>query len=253
VTITSEADLERLKAIGRICALARDAMAAALRPGVTTLELDDIGRRILDEHGAQSAPEVTYDFPGATCISVNEEIAHGIPGSRVIAAGDLVNIDVSAVKDGVFADTGASYVVPVGTPKLEKLCRDGKRAMWEGIRAVRSGAPLASVGVAIGAFASKNGYSLIKNLASHGVGDGLHDEPGEIPTWPDRSERRQIHDGLVFTVEPFLSLGGRTAEQRSADDEWTLVAKPPAFTVQYEHTVVATRRGAVVVTLANEY
>ena len=251
MTITSEADLERLKAIGRICAIARDAMAAALQPGMTTLELDDIGRKILEEHGAQSAPEVTYDFPGATCISVNEEIAHGIPGPRVIAAGDLVNIDVSAVKDGVFADTGASYVVPVGNPTLEKLCRDGKRAMWEGIRAVRSGAPFAVIGDTIGAFAKKNGYSLIRNLASHGVGDSLHDEPGEIPTWPDRSERRRIADGLVFTVEPFLSLGGASAEQKSMADEWTLVAKPAAFTVQYEHTVVATRRGAVVVTLVN--
>ena len=251
MTITSEAELERLKVIGRICALARDAMAAALRPGITTLELDDIGRRILDEHGAQSAPEVTYDFPGATCISVNEEIAHGIPGSRVIAAGDLVNIDVSAVKDGVFADTGASYVVPPGNPALERLCRDGKRAMWEGIRSIRSGAPFSVIGDTIGAFARKKGYSLIRNLASHGVGDSLHDEPGEIPTWPDRSERRRIADGLVFTVEPFLSLGGRTAEQKSMADEWTLVAQPAAFTVQYEHTVVATRRGAVVVTLAN--
>ncbi len=251
MTITSEADLEKLKAIGCICAVARDAMAAALRPGMTTLELDEIGRKILEANGAQSAPIVTYDFPGATCISVNEEIAHGIPGARVIEAGDLVNIDVSAVKDGVFADTGASFVVPESTPALEKLCRDGKRAMWEGIRAVKSGAPLAAVGNAIGAFASKNGYSLIRNLASHGVGDSLHDEPGEIPTWPDRSERRRIADGLVFTIEPFLSLGGRSAEQKSADDEWTLVARPSALTVQYEHTIVATRRGALVVTLAN--
>jgi methionyl aminopeptidase len=250
VTITSDADLEKLKAIGRICAVARDAMAAALRPGITTLELDDIGRRILDEHGARSAPEITYDFPGATCISVNEEIAHGIPGARVIRAGDLVNIDVSAELNGVFADTGASFVVPEADPRLVALCRDGKRAMWEGIRAVRSGAPLGDIGSAIGRFARKNRYTLIENLASHGVGDSLHDEPGEIPTWPDRSERRTIADGLVFTVEPFLSLGGQLAEQKSRDDEWTLVANPPAPCVQYEHTVVATRRGAIVVTAA---
>lgn len=248
MTITTEAQLEQLKSIGRICAVARDAMAAALRPGITTLELDDIGRRILDEHGARSAPEVTYNFPGATCISVNEEIAHGIPGRRVIRGGDLVNIDVSAELDGVFADTGASFVVPAANPRLVTLCRDGKRAMWEGIRAVRSGAPLAGIGQAVGAFAKKHRYTLIENLASHGVGDSLHDEPGEIPTWPDRSERRTIADGLVFTVEPFLSLGGRLAEQRDADDQWTLVADPPAPCVQYEHTVVATRRGAVVVT-----
>lgn len=250
MTITSEEELDRLKAIGRICAIARDAMAAALEPGMTTRELDDIGRKILDDHGARSTPEVTYDFPGATCISVNEEVAHGIPGDRIIAAGDLVNIDVSAEKDGIFADTGASYVVPPGSRRMEKLCRDGKKAMWAGIRAVRAGGRLAEVGEAIGKFAGANGYTLIRNLASHGIGYGLHDEPGEIPTWPDRSERRRIGDGLVFTVEPFLSLGGQLAEEKSPDDPWTLVSVPPAPCVQYEHTVVATRRGALVVTLA---
>ncbi len=95
-----------------------------------------------------------------------------------------------------------------------------------------------------------NGYTLIRNLASHGIGYGLHDEPGEIPTWPDRSERRRIEDGLVFTVEPFLSMGGQMAEEKSMDDPWTLVSVPSAPCVQYEHTIVATRRGAVVVTLA---
>lgn len=250
MTITSEEELERLKVIGRICAIARDTMAAALEPGMTTRELDDIGRKVLEDHGARSAPEVTYDFPGATCISVNEEVAHGIPGNRVIAAGDLVNIDVSAEKDGIFADTGASYIVPPGTPRIEKLCRDGKKAMWTGIRAVKSGARMAEVGEAIGKFAGTNGYTLLRNLASHGIGYSLHDEPGEIPTWPDRSERRRIGDGLVFTVEPFLSLGGQMAEEKSLSDPWTLVSVPAAPCVQYEHTVVATRRGAVVVTLA---
>lgn len=250
MTITSEEELDRLKAIGRICAIARDAMAAALEPGMTTKELDDIGRKVLDEHGARSAPEVTYDFPGATCISVNEEVAHGIPGERVIDAGDLVNIDVSAEKDGIFADTGASYIVPPGAKRIEKLCRDGKKAMWAGIRAVRAGGRLADIGEAIGKFAGTNGYTLIRNLSSHGIGYGLHDEPGEIPTWPDRSERRRIADGLVFTVEPFLSLGARMAEEKSSRDPWTLVSVPRAPSVQYEHTVVATRRGAVVVTIA---
>lgn len=248
MTIGSEDQLEQLKAVGRVCALAREAMAAALRPGITTAELDAIGRKILEQHGAQSAPEITYDFPGATCISVNEEIAHGIPGTRAIAAGDLVNIDVSAELDGVFADTGASYLVPEADPRLAVLCRDGKRAMWEGIRAVRSGAPLADIGNAIGGFARRHRYTLIENLASHGVGDSLHDEPGEIPTWPDRSERRRIADGLVLTVEPFLSLGGLEAVDRG-DDGWTLLSRPAAPCVQYEHTIVATKRGAIVVTL----
>lgn len=250
MTITTDEQLEKLKAIGRICAVARDTMAAAMRPGMTTLELDEIGAKILAEHGALSAPIVTYDFPGNTCISVNEEIAHGIPGDRVLHEGDLVNIDVSAELNGVFADCGASYVLGKGDKRLDTLCRDGKKAMWAGINAVKAGAPLADIGTAIGKVAKKGGYTLIKNLASHGVGDSLHDEPGEIPTWPDRSERRKIGNGLVFTIEPFLSMGGHYAAQKSDDDEWTLIADPMAPCVQYEHTVVATPKGAIVVTLA---
>jgi methionyl aminopeptidase len=249
VTIVTEEDLERLRAVGQVCSLARDAMAAALRAGITTAELDAIGAAILKKHGARSAPALTYGFPGAACISVNEEIAHGIPGDRVIAPGDLVNIDVSAELNGVFADTGASYLVKGGTRALAKLCRDGKRAAWEGIRAVQSGVPFRAIGDAIGAFAKQGGYTLITNLASHGVGNSLHDEPREISTWPDRSERRRIPDGLVFTIEPFLSLGGKQAVDGVPSDGFTLLAKPRAPTVQFEHTIVATPKGAIVVTL----
>jgi len=250
MTITSDEELERLKAIGRIVAQTLERMGKALRPGMTTGELDAIGAKLLAEAGARSAPQITYDFPGATCISVNEEIAHGIPGDRMIAAGDLVNIDVSAEKDGVFADTGASFVVPPVADVLERLCRDGRKAMWTGIRAVKAGAPMADIGTAIGRFASSKGYTLIRNLASHGIGYSLHDEPREIATWPDRSERRRMAEGLVFTIEPFLSLGGKVAVESDKDDGWTLVAEPQALCVQYEHTVVATRQGPLVVTLA---
>ena len=222
-------------------------MGAALEPGITTAELDAIGRKVLEDAGARSAPELSYNFPGATCISVNEEIAHGIPGARVIRAGDLVNIDVSAEKNGLFADTGASFAVPPVKPQIERLCRDGKRAMWVGLNEVKAGKPLAAIGNAIGSFAKKNRYTLVTNLASHGVGRSLHEEPTEIATWPDKHEKRRMTDGMVFTVEPFLSLGAQWAE--GGDDEWTLFSEPRAPTVQYEHTVVVTRNGPLVVTL----
>lgn len=249
MTISNEEDLEKLREIGRIVANTLKAVAEALEPGITTAELDTIARKLLERDGARSAPELTYGFPGATCISVNEEIAHGIPGNRRIEAGDLVNIDVSAEKNGVFADTGASFTVPPVAPVIERLCRDGRRAMWTGLRTVGANKPLADIGNAIGKFATQKGYTLVKNLASHGVGNSLHDEPGEIATWPDRAEKRRMHEGLVFTIEPFLSLGAEWA--RGGDDEWTLFGVPPAPTVQYEHTVVATRNGPLVVTLAN--
>lgn len=248
MTINDDDELAALQAIGRIVANALATMGKALEPGITTAELDQIGRKVLEDAGARSAPEVAYNFPGATCISVNEEVAHGIPGERRIKAGDLVNIDVSAELNGFYSDTGASFAVPPASRVTERLCRDGRRALFAGLGQVGAGKPLAGIGTAIGRFAEKNGYTLVRNLASHGVGYSLHDEPKEIPTWPDRSERRIMQKGLVFTIEPFLSLGANWAENRG-DDRWTLYGEPAAPTVQYEHTVVATPNGPLILTL----
>lgn len=247
MTISNDDDLKCLQDIGRIVAQTLAAMGKAIEPGMTTAELDQIGRNLLDRAGARSAPELDYDFPGATCISVNDEIAHGIPGARRIEAGDLINIDVSAEKAGFYSDTGASFAVPPVARRTERLCRDGRRALWVGIGQVGAGKPLAGIGQAIGRFAEKNGYTLVRNLASHGVGRSLHEEPTELATWPDRSERRVMQKGQVFTIEPFLSLGANWAE--NGDDAWTLYGEPRAPTVQYEHTLVATANGALVLTL----
>ncbi|WP_068303845.1 type I methionyl aminopeptidase [Pararhodobacter sp. CCB-MM2] len=247
MTITQEHELDGMRVIGRIVANTLQRMGAAIEPGMTTAELDAIGRQCLDEAEAVSAPEGEYGFPGATCISVNEVIAHGIPGDRVIRAGDLVNIDVSASKGGYFSDTGATFRVGPVRPQLDRLCKDGKKAMQIGIAQVGAGKPLGGIGQAIGRFADQRGYTLVRNLASHGIGHSLHEEPGEIPTWPVRSERRRIQDGLVLTVEPFLSLGALWAEE--ADDGWTLLAEPPAPAVQYEHTIVATKGKPIILTL----
>lgn len=248
MTITHQDELDGLKVIGRIVANTLQGMAAAMEPGMTTRELDQVGRQMLDREGAVSAPRATYDFPGTTCISVNDEIAHGIPGDRALVRGDLVNIDVSASREGYFADTGASFGLGPLHPSLDRLCRDGRQAMRIGIAQVGHDKPLAGIGHAIGAFAARRGYTLIRNLASHGVGRALHEEPAEIATWPTRGDRRRLHDGLVLTVEPFLSRGGRLAETAKGDD-WTLYSAPRAPVVQYEHTVVATRGRAIVVTL----
>ena len=248
MTIENDDDLEALKRIGGIVARTLAAMGKELEPGMTTRELDEIGRVLLEQEGARSAPMLTYDFPGATCISVFPDIAHGIPGERVLKAGDLVNIDVSAEKDGYFADTGASFVMSPKAPRLDRLARDGKRALWAGVNSVRSGARVGDIGAAVQKFADREGYTLIKNLASHGVGRGLHEEPKEIATWSNPRDRRVIGEGLVFTIEPFLSMGSEWAVE--GDDEWTLRADTGRPTVQFEHTLVATKRGAVVLTAA---
>src|SRR5262245_25769876 len=248
MTIENDNDLEALKRIGAIVAQTLQAMGKALEPGMTTRELDEIGAKLLEREGARSAPKLTYDFPGATCISVFPDIAHGIPGERVLKAGDLVNIDVSAEKDGYFADTGASFVMAPKASKLERLARDGKRALFAGVNSVRAGARVGDIGAAVQKFADREGYTLIKNLASHGVGRGLHEEPKEIATWSNPRDRRVINEGLVFTIEPFLSMGSQWAVD--GGDEWTLRADTGRPTVQFEHTLVATKRGAVVLTAA---
>jgi methionyl aminopeptidase len=248
MTIENEDQLEKMRTIGNLVARTLAAMGKALEPGMTTRELDDLGRAMLEKEGARSAPELAYEFPGATCISVGPDCAHGIPDNTVVKPGDLVNIDVSAELDGYFGDTGASFAVPPVKPRIERLCRDGRRAMWAGIKAVAPGAQLNEIGRSIEKFADKNGYSLIRDLASHGIGRSLHDEPGEIPTWYEKRDRRVITEGLVFTIEPFLSLGADSVERR--DDGWSLRPLREQPTVQFEHTVVATSRGPVILTLA---
>ncbi len=248
MTINREDQLDGLKHIGRIVARTLEAMRAAAEPGMTTAELDALGAEFMAREGATPAPKLTYGFPGATCISVFPAIAHGIPGSQRLAAGQLINIDVSAEKNGYFADTGASFILKGSEPRIDALCRDGRRALAIGIEQVRAGARLNAPGIAIEKFAKAKGYSLVRNLASHGVGGALHEEPGEIPTWNEPRERRRIHKGLVFTLEPFLSLGADWAVD--GKDGWTLYANKLAPTVQYEHTMVATRNGAVITTLA---
>jgi methionyl aminopeptidase len=249
MTIGNDDELEKLKAAGRLVARTLKMMGEALEPGITSRELDQLGRAMLEREGARSAPELTYGFPGATCISIGPDVAHGVPDDRQVQAGDLVNIDVSAELDGFFGDTGASFAVPPVTPRIERLCRDGKRALWSGIRAVRPGRPLNDCGRAIEGFARKNGYTLVKNLASHGVGGALHEEPTDLATWDNPHDRRRITEGLVFTLEPFLSLGADWVDE--GPDGWTLRPSGGEPTVQYEHTLVATSRGPLVMTLAD--
>ena len=248
MTIENEDQLAKLRKVGSLVARTLASMGKALEPGMTTRELDSLGRALMEREGARSAPEVTYGFPGATCISIGPDCAHGVPDDTVVKPGDLVNIDVSAELDGFFGDTGASFAVPPSTQRIQRLCRDGRRAMWTGIRAAKPGRPLNDIGRSIESFARKNGYSLVRNLASHGVGRSLHDEPAEIPTWYEPGDRRRITEGLVFTIEPFLSLGADWVEE--GGDGWSL--RPPAHqpTVQYEHTLVATQNGPVILTLA---
>jgi methionyl aminopeptidase len=246
MTIENDADIEGLKRVGRLVAQVLEHMLSAMEPGMTTAELDAIGAQLLAAAGARPAPALTYGFPGTTCISINEEVAHGIPGARVIRAGDLVNVDVSAELDGYFADTGGSRSVPPATAQQLNLCHATRQALNAALDQARAGRPLNGLGRAIEQVARRHRLRIIENLGSHGVGRALHEEPGHIPGYYVPSEKRVLHEGMVITIEPFLSTRSTWVEE--ADDGWTLRAEPGNLAAQYEHTLIVTRGAPLVVT-----
>jgi methionyl aminopeptidase len=246
MTIQSKQDIIALKAIGRIVALTLQAMIDALEEGMTTLELDQIGRKILEQHSARPAPELVYNFPGATCISINEQVAHAIPGKRRIHNGDLVNIDVSAELNGYFADTGGS--VPFGNvaPVAKRLCDVTQEALQQALKVAKAGNKMADLQKAINRVAERNGFSVIQNLVGHGIGRHLHEEPRHVPDNSREKDRRRFQKGAVLTLEPFLSTGPR--QTKEMPDGWTLVTDAGNFTAQYEHTIIITESEPIILT-----
>lgn len=246
MTIETEDDITALKRIGRIVSLVLHEMLDTARPGMRTRELDALGAALLAQHGARSAPQLTYNFPGATCISINEEAAHGIPGDRVIRAGDVLNIDVSAELDGYFADTGGTRVVPPGNPVKTRLCHATRQALAAAMQQARAGMPIRGIGAAIERTARAYGFKVIENLGSHGVGRALHEAPEHIAGYHDPHDQRMLYEGMVITIEPFLSTKSRIVEE--AADGWTLVGAPGNLSAQYEHTMIITKGEPIVVT-----
>lgn len=246
MSINDEQDIEGLKRVGAVVAAAREAMGARVAPGVTTAELDAIGKEILDRHGARSAPRLAYGFPGVTCISVNDQLAHGIPSAdRVLEEGDLVNIDVSAELDGYWADTGASFPVGAVSAQASALLRATRQALEDGMSQARAGAPVRNIGRAVERRAKQCGFQVIRNLCGHGVGRGIHESPS-VPNTFDRLDRTMLRAGMVITIEPFLTTGATMAVEDS--DGWTLRSPDGSVGAQFEHTLIVTGGRPIVVT-----
>ncbi|WP_319532963.1 type I methionyl aminopeptidase [uncultured Cohaesibacter sp.] len=244
--VTTNDQLEAFRDCGKAVAKAIRKMGEALEPGMTAKELDDLGRAFLESEGAQSAPEQVYDFPGATCISIEPVVAHGWADARAMKAGDLVNIDVSACKNGYFTDAGATFILPPVTPEKRQLVEAAKRARDRAVAAIRSGASMQVIPQAFAEIAREGGYSIIENLLGcHGVGETLHDKP-EILAIPDKRDKRKLAEGMVLAIEPFLSTGAEFAHD--GDREWELFT-PGCLTAQFEHTVIVSKKGPIIVTL----
>ncbi len=246
MSIEGQHDVDGLQRAGAAVAEARDVMASLIAPGMTTAELDAIGAEVLERHGARSAPKRAYNFPGTTCISVNDELAHGVPSRRkVLREGDLVNIDVSAELDGYWADTGASFAVGQVSPRARSLLAATKQALTDAMSEARAGQPLRNIGWAVEQRARKHGFRVIRTLCGHGVGRHIHEDPSVPNTW-DRRERTTLWEGLVITIEPFLTTGATTVVE--ADDGWTLMTPDGSIGAQFEHTMIITKDQPIVLT-----
>ncbi|GGG32088.1 methionine aminopeptidase [Lysinibacillus alkalisoli] len=236
--ITTDEELQAFKKAGRIMAEIREAMKAATKPGVTTKQLDDIAGRMFEEKGAVSGPKGEYDFPGYTCISVNDEVAHGIPGSRIINEGDIVNIDVSGSYKGYFADTGISFVVGEDE-KLQKLCDVAKSSFDRAMTKVKAGSKLNQIGKAVEREANAHGLTVIMNLTGHGLGRSLHEAPDHILNYYDAWDTTIMKEGMVLAVEPFIS--EKAEHIVESGDGWTFITPDKSRVAQIEHSIVVTK------------
>ena len=247
MTVESDKDLKGLRSAGRVVGLAIEAMRANLRPGMTTAELDAIGAEVFERHGARSAPQMVYDFPGFNCISLNDEAVHGVPGDRLIEAGDLVKIDVTAELDGYVADAAISVALPGGPAVYEELEECARVALERAMLVARAGRPVNKVGRVVENTVRRRGFTVLTALSGHGVGRTIHEEP-TIPNHFDRRLSAPLTDGLVVTLEPIISSGAdRTT---IAADGWTTKTSDGRPSAHYEHTIVIRHRSPIVLTAA---
>lgn len=245
MTVDGPEQLEKLHEIGGICRDVLRAMALRIAPGVTPRALDDMAGKMLKERGAQSAPILAYDFPGHTCISVGDAIAHGIPSDIPLKEGELVNIDVSAEKDGFFGDTGASFPVGNISDELKNLLKATEAAQRKAMFAARAGQPVNVIGKAVEREAKKYGLKIIEGLNGHGVGAWIHEDPS-VPNIYYPSERTRLKEGQVITIEPFLAT--KSHQYAEDADGWTLRLAQGGFGAQFEHTFMVTKGAPVVFT-----
>lgn len=240
MSIETPDELASLKEAGRVVRLVLEAMRAAAAPGLTTKQLDDIGGDVMRANGARSAPRLVYQFPGENCISVNDEVVHGIPSKRVLVDGDLLKLDVTVEKDGFMAD--ACITVPVGraSATAKSLAETAEKAFHAALREVRPGRRACDVGAAVEEAVERRGFRVVRSLTGHGIGRTIHEAP-TIPNWGDPEHRTWLEENMVITLEPIICAG--SGDSYEADDGWTVKTADGSLAAHFEHTLVV-RKGA---------
>jgi methionyl aminopeptidase len=247
MSVRTPEELEALGRAGRAVAATLREVSRRVRPGVTTAELDALAARVLARHGARPAPALVYGFPGAICISVDDEAVHGIPGPRRLRAGELVKLDVTAELDGFYADAAISVPVGAVAPRVARLAAAAQAALRRGLEAARAGAPLNAIGAAVQAEAARRRCAVLGDLTGHGIGRGIHEEP-TVPNVYVPGLDSPLAEGTVITIEPILALG--SAQVRAAGDGWTVLTADGSTSAHAEHTLVVSGATPLVLTAA---
>jgi methionyl aminopeptidase len=247
MSIDQEGELRGLRRAGRVVARTLALLRSLVRPGISPVELDGQAADFLSSEGARSAPQLDYQFPGVTCISVNDDAVHGIPSTRELREGDLITLDVTAELDGFYADAAITFPVGNGSQRAQALCAAAEAAFWKAAAIARAGAPLAALGQAVEAEVRRRGFYVLRELCGHGIGRAIH-EPPDVLNYFNPSDRRRLTRGLVIALEPIIAAG--TMRTRLAADGWTVRSIDGSLTAHFEHTIVITRHRPVIVTAA---
>jgi methionyl aminopeptidase len=259
IVIKTTEDIEGMRLAGRLASEVLDLLTPHIKPGVTTLELD----RIAHEHMVKVqggvpatlnyAPPGYPPYPASLCASINEQVCHGIPDTRPLRSGDIVNLDVTVIKDGWHGDNSRMFVVGEGSIAAKRLCQVTFDAMWKGIAKVKPGARLGDIGHAIQTFAENAGFSVVREFCGHGVGKRFHEEP-QVLHYGRPGTLEELVPGMIFTIEPMINAGRREIkEDRKGNrpyDGWTIVTKDRSLSAQWEHTVLVTETGYEVLTVS---
>ena len=248
VSIDGEHDVVGLRRAGRTVAVVLAALRQEVRPGVTTGDLDRRCSELLAQRGARSAPQLFYGFPGAMCISVNDEAVHGVPGARAIQVGDLVKLDLVIEQNGYVADAAITVPVPPVAPEAQRLARCARRALRSAVGEIRAGRRVCDIGRAIESEVRRQGFSVIPSLCGHGVGRSIHEEP-QVPNYADPHSTGVLTEGLVIAVEPIIAAGGGDIFEE--DDGWTIRTADGSLSAHHEHTFIVTRGEPIVVTASD--
>jgi methionyl aminopeptidase len=245
MSVDTPEQLEGLRRAGRVVAATLNVVKAAVAPGVSTGELDRIAAEFLAAQGARSGPILTYGYPGSICISVDDQVVHGIPGERILSSGELVKLDVAAEVDGYHADAATTVAVGPVNWRKRRLMNATRAALAAGIDAAQPGVTLSQVGAAIERAARARGFRVFRELTGHGIGRRMHEEP-TVFNWPAPDATRRLTSGLVITIEPMLTAGD--ARMVLDRDGWTVRTVDHSPSCHEEHTIVVAEGGAMVLT-----